>query len=271
MSLEKRVSPQISVVVRARNESDTILTTLNSLRLQTFKNFEVIIVDNNSTDDTAEKVGKFIDRSSFLFCRSVGLKELGRGKALHAGVVASKTEWIACLDADSIASPHWLEAIINFTKESPNYVGGSGEISFIDGYLHHKILYKLIRNTIYSVSSNKDQGWLSLANSWFRKSAFLRSGGTNRYPEDVVADDRILALQIRKYGKIAFVKDAKVETENWLIQKPEWLSNFHRELEQVRQITDVENPSLFQNLIRPVSKSCQMIDSFKRGMNMKLC
>lgn len=258
-------SPQITVVVRAYNEAENILATLESLRQQTFKNYEVIIVDNNSTDGTGELVQSFL-ASYPDFPGSLSVEnEIGKGKALHTGVLKARSEWVACLDADSVAHPQWLETMVRFIKEKPDYIAGSGPIHFKDGPLHHRVLYKWGRNTIFSIASKYNQGWLSLANSWFRRSIFLESGGTKNLPPGVTADDRILALQLRSYGRIAYFENEKVdiETEDWLLFKPNWLSGLSSELDEVKQEAGIAQESLFHKTIKPISKVCSLWDGFK--------
>lgn len=169
---EEFSSPQISVVVRARNEANNILLALESLRKQTLQSFETVVVDNDSDDGTTESVSCYLRETGFSG-KLVREERIGRGVALHTGVIAAKSEWIACLDADSIATPNWLETIVSFIQENPNYVAGSGQIFFKDGPSHHKILYKWGKRKIYSLASRHNQGWISLANSWFKKSTFF--------------------------------------------------------------------------------------------------
>lgn len=260
----KASTPKISVVVRARNERSNIVDTLTSLERQTFKDFETIIVDNCSNDGTKRIVKDFLRENQTFPAKTILESKIGRGKALHTGIRVSKTEWVATLDADSFAHRRWLETIVDFISENPQHVAGSGEIHFTGGPKHHKLLYKEVRNIIFSLAANREVGWLSLANSWFRKSTFLASGGTKGYPRDVITDDKVLALQLRKFGKIVFVKNAKVHTENWLKYKPFWLSNLWYELEQTREVSDIERPSSFQRFMKPISKGFQMFDSLNK-------
>ncbi|OGE67113.1 hypothetical protein A3H85_01005 [Candidatus Daviesbacteria bacterium RIFCSPLOWO2_02_FULL_40_8] len=262
-SSEPVCNPKITVIVRARNEESNIVATLNSLNKQNFQGFQIVIVDNGSTDNTKKVISDFLSVNLRFQARSIEEQEIGRGKALHTGVLAANTEWIACLDSDTVAAPNWLETICGFISRNPRLVAGSGQIQFLDGPKHHKLLYSMGRGIIYSLAARNGQGWLSLANSWFRKSVFLASGGTRNYPENVIPDDRILALQLRKHGKIGFCEEAKVWTENWLTRKPQWLTHFWNELEQVREVAGTKKPSFFQNIIRPISELCRLFDDIK--------
>ena len=233
------ILPQITVIVRARNEAKNILTTLESLFSQTFKNFEVIVVDNGSCDGTGDLAKQFFDNHPEIHGRLVFEPEIGWGKALHTGVEQVNNEWIACLDGDSTASPTWLAHISSFIVKHPDYVAGSGSIIFRDGLPHHKFLYQAGRGAVYSFSSVTNRGWISLANSWFRKSIFLEIGGTKDLPSNVIVDDRILALRLRPHGKIAYLNGSAVRTSNWLTEKKKWVSGLLEELEQVKVLANI--------------------------------
>jgi len=103
----------------------------------------------------------------------------------------------------------------------------------------NKFLYQAGRGAVYSFSSVTNRGWISLANSWFRKSIFLEIGGTKDLPSNVIVDDRILALRLRPHGKIAYLNGSAVRTSNWLTEKKKWVSGLLEELEQVKVLANI--------------------------------
>ena len=101
----KHIRPVISVVVPAYNEEDYLPKSLQALKNQEFhKAFEVIVVDNNSTDNTHAIASSFNTRI---------IKEKNQGLifAKQAGCKHARAGIIAVLDADNIPSPDWLERI----------------------------------------------------------------------------------------------------------------------------------------------------------------
>lgn len=117
--------PRISVVIPAYNEERYLPHCLASLQKQTHPPLEVIVVDNNSTDKTAE-----IAKS--LGAKVVFEKKQGIAHARDAGFKAVKGEIIARTDADSQVPPDWLEKIIEFFEKSPQAVALTGVTTFND-------------------------------------------------------------------------------------------------------------------------------------------
>jgi len=99
-------SPRISVVIGAYNEEATIARTIQSLLGQTMGNFEIIVVDDGSTDDTAGVVAGFTDQRIRLIRTDYNQ---GLPGALNTGINAAEGEYIARADADERSLPHRLQ------------------------------------------------------------------------------------------------------------------------------------------------------------------
>jgi len=90
-------SPLISVVMPSYNHGNFIGRSIQSVLSQTYKNIELIIVDNNSTDDTDEVITRFSDnRITLLKIQNNGVIAASRNR----GIQASAGEWVAFLDSD---------------------------------------------------------------------------------------------------------------------------------------------------------------------------
>lgn len=100
--------PLVSVIVPAYNAQETIQDCLDSLASQSYENFEVIVVDNNSTDETRKIAGSY-DKTVKLY--SEGKK--GSFAARNTGVEKSQGEILAFIDSDCVAPEDWL---LNLTK-----------------------------------------------------------------------------------------------------------------------------------------------------------
>lgn len=112
----------ISIIIRAKNEEKWITSCLEGIFRQRYKNFEVILVDNCSTDHTIKKVGKFN-------VKVVTIEEFYPGKALNLGIKASNGEYITCISAHCIpVNELWLENLLqNFDNNKVAGVYGRQE------------------------------------------------------------------------------------------------------------------------------------------------
>lgn len=107
----------ISVVVIARNEEDCILKCLQSLAAQNYprNNYEVVLVDNGSTDGTSEIARAFM--SDFPNFRIVRNQIPGIAITRNAGIHATKYDVVAFIDADCEAEPVWLSTLARAFRE----------------------------------------------------------------------------------------------------------------------------------------------------------
>jgi glycosyltransferase involved in cell wall biosynthesis len=105
MSERARTIPRFSVVVPAYNAQATVISAVRSVLAQTRPNLEVIVVDDGSTDATAEVVKRIDDDRVRLISQS----NLGLPAARNAGVTAARGEYISLLDSDDLFLPRYLE------------------------------------------------------------------------------------------------------------------------------------------------------------------
>jgi len=107
--------PAVSVVVPVYNTATTVAETLESLFSQTMTNFEVIIVDDGSTDNSMEIVRRYDDPR----CVIVSQENRGLNGARNAGIKHSKAPYIAFLDADDRWRPTMLEKHVEHLNANP--------------------------------------------------------------------------------------------------------------------------------------------------------
>ena len=100
----------ISIIIRTKNEERWIGHCLKQIQKQSYKDYEVVLVDNNSTDFTVEKAKSIMPE--IVLCN---IEEFKPGKAINLGIKKSKGEFIVCLSAHCIpVDEYWLE---NLHKE----------------------------------------------------------------------------------------------------------------------------------------------------------
>lgn len=124
-SIGKNKNPLISVIITTFNRRDFILEAVESVLSQTYKNIEIIIVDDGSTDNTERLIYDIYgdnEKVSFFY------KENGkRASAFNLGLDKSGGDYIAILDSDNRYLPHRIESGLRALQENPGY-----DISYAD-------------------------------------------------------------------------------------------------------------------------------------------
>lgn len=141
----KRLS--VSLVIPAYNEECYIGACLDSLTRQTKQPDEVIVIDNSSSDKTAEIAKKYP------FVKLVKEPKQGRVFARNAGFDAAKGDVIARIDADTEVPPNWLEHIMDFYANAENrLMAFTGDAAFNNvrfpravAWLYHEMAFDLNR------------------------------------------------------------------------------------------------------------------------------
>jgi chlorobactene glucosyltransferase len=120
--------PLISILVPARNEADNIANCLDSLCQQDYPNFEVLVLDDNSYDDTSvivERIAASDSRVRLLRGKCLPYGWAGKPFACHQLATAAKGEWLLFTDADTIHAPRALSSALRHAlKNNLSLVSG---------------------------------------------------------------------------------------------------------------------------------------------------
>lgn len=110
------MTPRVSVVIPTWNAADLLAQALASLAAQSFTDFEIIVVDNGSTDGTRERLAR-----DFAAVRVVPLpRNLGFAAATNRGIAAAAGEIVVCMNNDVLAEPGWLAALVAALDARPD-------------------------------------------------------------------------------------------------------------------------------------------------------
>jgi glycosyltransferase involved in cell wall biosynthesis len=108
----------VSVIIPVFNNALYLREAVESVLKQSFSNYEIIIVDDGSTDDIAGAIQKYLDE--FKNIRLVRQENMGPGPARNTGIKMATGRWVAFLDADDLWLPQKLEKQVDFLREHPN-------------------------------------------------------------------------------------------------------------------------------------------------------
>jgi glucosyl-dolichyl phosphate glucuronosyltransferase len=199
----------VSVVICSYNRAAYIGAALDSLYHQTASkdDFEVIVVDNNSSDGTDEVVKTWrAANPDGHFYYSTETKQ-GASFARNKGAALAKADWLCFMDDDAIATPDYIQNIIRHTQSHPTVLGFGGKI--IPKYIPEEprwmsyYVSSLVGNFDYApVACPFENGKYPLeSNMILKKSAFDLVGGFNESIPGVVG-----TLRIGGEGKELFYK-----------------------------------------------------------------
>jgi glycosyltransferase involved in cell wall biosynthesis len=186
------MKPLVSIVICVRNGEKCVGSCMESLLNQTFKDYEIVIVDDASNDRTVEIISRFKDQR-IKFLRN---KEwFGIPKSRNIGLKQACGKYIFFTDADCTVSKNWIkEGLSCFADDC---VGVEGRIIYVsENYQHAFSDY---------VMENRNGGQFMTASIAYRKDIIEAIGGLN---EDLRhRTDRDLGLRVIKHGKVCFNKN----------------------------------------------------------------
>jgi glycosyltransferase involved in cell wall biosynthesis len=107
-------TPSISLVIPTYNRAHYLGETIDSVLSQQFQDFELIVVDDGSTDATQEVVSRYGPRVRFL-----RQENRGPSSARNLGVFYSRGDWISFQDSDDLSLPNHLETLYSCVKQRP--------------------------------------------------------------------------------------------------------------------------------------------------------
>lgn len=105
---------RVSIVVPAYNAEDTLEETLDSLRFQTLKKIEIIVVDDGSTDKTSEILKEYAEHD--VRFNIIHQKNAYAGAARNRGLMEARGEYIGFVDADDVVSPNYFKSLYQTAK-----------------------------------------------------------------------------------------------------------------------------------------------------------
>ncbi|MEO6488844.1 MAG: glycosyltransferase family 2 protein [Ferruginibacter sp.] len=111
--------PLISVFTPTYNRAGKLHRVFDSLTKQTFKNFEWVIVDDGSKDDTKQLIDKFIEQQPFFSIQYSYQENSGKAIAINSGVKMALGEWFYIADSDDALIPQALEILMDAWKVIP--------------------------------------------------------------------------------------------------------------------------------------------------------
>lgn len=127
---------KISVIIPTLNQGEYIGQTMLSLAGQTYRNFEIIVIDGGSTDNTL----KVIESHRQLIAQFVSEKDRGQSEAINKGLKMATGEVVTWLNSDDFYEPGTLQAVVDYFTSHPGVDILHGKAIFFGPGIHSKII-----------------------------------------------------------------------------------------------------------------------------------
>lgn len=140
--------PQISILLPVYNTSQYILKAVNSILQQSLTDFELILIDDGSSDGTEQLVRQLADKDSRI--RLVQRSNKGLITTLNEGVALARSPLIARMDADDIAFPERLAVQYAYMNSHPDLLAVGSYVMFMDDQdtMYRKKLFRGARKSL---------------------------------------------------------------------------------------------------------------------------
>jgi poly-beta-1,6-N-acetyl-D-glucosamine synthase len=207
--------PPVTIIVPAYNEAMVIEAAIGSLLRQNYPRFEVLVVDDGSTDGTYQVAAKLEGHFGGAVVRVVSKPNGGKAAALNTGITLARHPFIVCMDGDSRLSPDTLRNMVQHFAD-PRVGAVAGNVKVVNRVNFWTRLQAL--EYIEGLNmARRAQGFIRAVNiipgpiGMFRRDVLLQLGG---YDTDTFAEDADLTLKILAAGwRVEYEDSAIAYTE----------------------------------------------------------
>lgn len=223
----------VSVIMPVYNHADFVEKTLESIANQTWQAIELIIINDGSSDHSAEVISNCLERLRARFLRVEFIDRPNKGlvKTMNEAAGLATGQYLAGIASDDAYVPQALATLVEFLEKNPEYVLAVGDNGLMDDD-GERCYWNAARQNVYSKEKAKYEtfgdylknsrreldfdsenfgSYISLIkgnhvpNGYvFRREVFVEFGG---YDEEVLIDDHKLMLNLAKYGKMKFIDE----------------------------------------------------------------
>lgn len=223
--------PAVSVIIAARNEADNLLENLPFVLNQDYPNFEVVVVNDGSQDETQRVLEKFQEEHKHLKIVMRPHNEIhdaGKKLAITLGVKGATNERLLFTDADcKPVSKNWIRSMMG-VDEGQNLILGYSPYYRKKGFVNKIIridnFFTAMNYLGFALSGNPYMG--VGRNLSYTKTKFFEVGGFKKHYSIASGDDDLFVNEVatKENTRVCIDKDAVVES----IPKADWSSFWHQ-------------------------------------------
>jgi glycosyltransferase involved in cell wall biosynthesis len=203
--MRSKILPKVSIIIPCYNREKYIRQTIESVLSQTYKNIEIIAVDDGSTDATRDIIDDYIKKIKIL--QHPNRINKGQSAGINLGIRYSKGEYIAILDSDDMFAPEKIERQVKFLEEHPDVglVYSNGFAIDENGKKLYSIYKKGHKETNDPSKVLLNCYFLVPNNSMVRRSELEKAG---KFDESLrSAQDHDMAIRLAEVTKLAYIDD----------------------------------------------------------------
>ncbi len=247
------IDEKVSIIMPTFNRAFSIWKSILSVQQQTYTNWELLIVDDNSTDDTRKLMREFVIDTRIKYLTNKGSK--GAAGARQFGLEHATGEYISYLDSDNTVLTNWLSIMVNKLRSDSRAVIAYPNMNFSIMILENEIPRLLKEESSYKADPNSSNLWnhtfegdpngmvlkktaqskarwdtgLSLFEDYDYSLQLARN-----FPEGIVHVPLVLVNYTRLYGEAGVCNDAGYDV---IISNLEYLKNKYTGVEEWEEQT----------------------------------
>jgi len=265
--MTKKITAKVTVLMPAYNVGKYIAEAIESVLQQTFIDFQLLIINDGSTDNTEQVIASFKDKRIVLINQS----HRGIAAALNKGLSKVSSVYVARFDADDICFPQRLQQQVSFLDTHPEYVTIGCDAEYISedgqhlfdfmctGHTHNEIMQKIYSFCPFIHSS-----------VMYRREPVIVTGGYSEHAHNF--EDYFLWIQLLEHGKFYNLPEQLIRVRfnpASVTIDERWRGRIFRKMKQEiiakGKITEQEGSHLF-NIIQS-----QDLRNIKEGSYYALC
>ncbi len=190
----------VTIIICAKNEEINLKKNLDRIINQTYRSFEVLVVDDHSTDNTWNVLMDFIKKNPYLrIIKNNNINSVGKKSALTTGILSAKYDTVLLTDADcQPQNEYWLKEMSNRLARNTDIVLGYGPYQMREGFLNKFLRFEAVMTAIqYFSFALAGMPYMGVGrNLMYKKKLFFETDGFTKHKHIASGDDDLFIQDV---------------------------------------------------------------------------
>ena len=222
----------VTIIICAKNEAKNLKKNLDRIINQNYRLFEVLVVDDHSTDDTWNVLQDFLKKNSYLrIIKNDNINSVGKKSALTTGILSAKYDTVLLTDADcQPQSKDWLKGMSSLLTLDTDIVLGYGPYQMRKGFLNKFIRFEAVMTAVqYFSFALAGMPYMGVGrNLMYKKKLFFETNGFAKHRHIASGDDDLFIQDVITKSNFEIALDEK--TFMYSEPKLTWRSYYRQKL-----------------------------------------